>query len=484
MVYENGSRILVWKIKNFFAIYGAPEKLESPDLYTETDNSKWMLRLLPSFKLGSILEYDRCDLCKVNTSNNSEEIMVSSNLSIVCADGTLAFFQEKVRQPLSKGKSVSFQLVFDKKILIERKKYFVPKDVLTLRCCVMEINPVVISTGCSHVNVDNISQLWKIDNFSVRSLGMMEKFPLIEDTLKAFQLEVEFYLKGDNLDSSFIQTIIKRESLKSDINSQFSLHCRISVLNAEGTVQHSVEARHSFVGKISDSWEMPKLMDRSDLLAENEKCSIDVLALQVEFIVCENKNNSLPLKIERICAKNDIGKHVCNLSNDMRILFNSQKHSDITLRSADGKCVKAVKAILSARSVVFNAMFETDMRENTLDNIHNHKIAVKLYIAADKYQILQLKDLCSNHLSSVASTTNVFDIMYLSSKYQDENLKSAARKLISNDVLNSYRWENFMLEKAPSVKEIDCTNLDETTSNVISPTRNKRKRKISEKRKT
>ncbi|GFT67766.1 hypothetical protein TNCV_271581 [Trichonephila clavipes] len=210
----------------------------------------------------------------------------------------------------------------------------------------------------------------------------------------------------------------------------------ISVLNAEGTVQCSVEARHSFIGKQSDSWEMPKLMDRSDLLAENEKCSIDVLVLQVEFIVCENNNHSLPPKIERICAKIDI---------------------------------------------------------DTLDNIHDHKIAVKLYIAADKYQILQLKDICSNHLSSVASTTNVFDIMYLSFKYQDENLKSAVRKLISNDVLNSYRWENFMLEglsarardvKAPSVKEIDCTNLDETTSNAISPTGNARKRKISEKRKT
>ncbi|GFQ88350.1 speckle-type POZ protein [Trichonephila clavata] len=155
----------------------------------------------------------------------------------------------------------------------------------------------------------------------------------------------------------------------------------------------------------------------------------------------------------------------------MRLLFKSQRHCDITLRSADGKCIKAVKAVLCARSVIFNAMFETDMREintgvvdisdvdnetlnlllhflytDTLDNIHDHKIAVKLYITADKYQIFPLKDLCSNHLSSVASAKNVFDIMYLSSKYQDENLKNAARKLVSNDVLNSYRWENFVLD--------------------------------------
>ncbi|GFY57757.1 speckle-type POZ protein B [Trichonephila inaurata madagascariensis] len=246
-------------------------------------------------------------------------------------------------------------------------------------------------------------------------------------------------------------------------------------------------------------------MDRSDWIAANKGCLTDALALEIEFVVCQNKQRSLPPEIERVCAKNDTGKPVDSLNNDMRILFKSQRFCDITLRSADGKCIKAVKAILSARSVVFTAMFETDMREkktgvidisdvdyetlnllllflhtDTLDNIHDHKIAVKLYIAADKYQILPLKVLCSKHLSSVASPKNVFDIMYLSSKYQDEELKSAARKFISNDILNSYQWENFQLEgvdyvKAPSAKEIDCANLNKTK--VISPTRNVRHRR-------
>ncbi|GFQ88353.1 hypothetical protein TNCT_113831 [Trichonephila clavata] len=175
--YGNGSRIFVWKIKNFCSIFGDVEELESPDFYTETDESRWILRLLPSFKVGKVFEYYRCDLRKVN-SKNTEEIMVSSNLSIICADGTLAFFQEKVREPLSKNNRVSFQLSFDEKILFERKEYFIPNDVLTFRCCVTEINPVVISTIRSDVNIKNILRLWKIDNFSKRNLEMMEKFSL------------------------------------------------------------------------------------------------------------------------------------------------------------------------------------------------------------------------------------------------------------------------------------------------------------------
>ena len=52
----------------------------------------------------------------------------------------------------------------------------------------------------------------------------------------------------------------------------------------------------------------------------------------------------------------------CRLSDDLGVLWEHARYTDVTLL-VQGREFQAHKAILAARSVVFNAMFEHDMEE-------------------------------------------------------------------------------------------------------------------------
>lgn len=106
---------------------------------------------------------------------------------------------------------------------------------------------------------------------------------------------------------------------------------------------------------------------------------------------------------------------------DLENLFQTKEHCDIMV--SDGKSkISAHKAILCARSPVFNIMFQQDMLENknnevVIDDIdfetlhdflsflYSGKVeklsfnsAMSLYYAADKYEVQDLRVLCSEFL--------------------------------------------------------------------------------------
>ncbi|GBO42522.1 hypothetical protein AVEN_196077-1 [Araneus ventricosus] len=69
--------------------------------------------------------------------------------------------------------------------------------------------------------------------------------------------------------------------------------------------------------------------------------------------------------------------------------------------------------------------------------------ASDLYVAAEKYQIMTLKDKCSSFLKSNLSLSNACKILLLSDLLQDKALKSIVQGFIlKNDrsVINSSDW--------------------------------------------
>ncbi|GIY19768.1 speckle-type POZ protein-like A [Caerostris extrusa] len=103
--------------------------------------------------------------------------------------------------------------------------------------------------------------------------------------------------------------------------------------------------------------------------------------------------------------------------------------------------------ILSARSPVFRAMLQSDVNEKAQDCIDIEDVdaetvrrmllymytdacedlqwesASKLYAAADKYQILSLKEECSSFLMSNLDTANACDALMIADLHKDEHLK-------------------------------------------------------------
>ncbi|GFT37560.1 protein maternal effect lethal 26 [Nephila pilipes] len=491
---EDGSRIFFWKITNLSFCGRKPsECLESPRFRAVTDSSSWKLKL---FSTTTVFEFNRCDLCRIGTSD-SKELLLSSNLSIVCADGTLAFFQAKLNRTLSVNSNLSFESIYDGKIVSENKEYFMPNGELTLRCCVTEIQPVVITTINTHIAIERFVKPWNIYDFSKCILGFRMSLPMTVCILGNRKFWIAFYLKGNDLGSSYMEVNIFNISYNSVV-----FDCKISALNIEGSARHSKQIKHHFEKDVNNPpnllnnvFKMP-LMYRRDLIGNKDTYLInDVLALQCEFIVSTGNPESSSSEIQTVYAKVEKDKPINSLGNDMQLLFNGQKYCDVTFKLADGKCIKVIKAILSARSAVFNAMFENNMSEkssgvvevsdvdydtlrrllffiytDTLEDIYDHATAVKLYIAADKYQILSLKDQCSKYLATKIPSESICDVMYLASKYGDQNLKNAILKIGKHpiNVVNSCRWDNwwkrFSFTDTQSVNSMSKSKVTETSN--------------------
>ena len=155
-----------------------------------------------------------------------------------------------------------------------------------------------------------------------------------------------------------------------------------------------------------------------------------------------------------------------NLSPNYTTLLKEGKYSDVSIK-VDGIEIKAHKAILSARSPVFNAMFESKMSENVENLIRIEdftqevieelltfiysgkvmnlsKVAKELLSAADKYQLPELIQLCEHYLMSDLTFDTAPEILVLSHLHKAVKLKAVVIDyIISNrkEVMKSQNWD-------------------------------------------
>lgn len=151
-----------------------------------------------------------------------------------------------------------------------------------------------------------------------------------------------------------------------------------------------------------------------------------------------------------------------NLSKNYRAMLFDKTFSDFTF-VVNGKEVKVHKSVLSARSPVFMRMFLTDMQEaktnkaeitdveaDTFDKllvfIYSGKVAgdldflaIDLFIAADKYGVEDLKQLCESKIAANLSKDNALAVYEFACFHKTEiNLKEKALKILREEVLNIY----------------------------------------------
>lgn len=155
-----------------------------------------------------------------------------------------------------------------------------------------------------------------------------------------------------------------------------------------------------------------------------------------------------------------------NLSPNYSTLLKEGKYSDVKI-IVNGTEIKAHKAILSARSPVFNAMFESKMSENRENIIRIEdfseevieelltfiysgkvmnlpKVAKELLSAADKYELPQLSQLCEKYLMSDLSVVSSPEILVLSHLHKAVKLKAVVIDyIIANrkEVMKCENWD-------------------------------------------
>ncbi|KAL7303416.1 hypothetical protein TKK_0004600 [Trichogramma kaykai] len=153
------------------------------------------------------------------------------------------------------------------------------------------------------------------------------------------------------------------------------------------------------------------------------------------------------------------GNDVPKLKFDM--VFLDEKFSDLVIQTACGKKVPAHRVILAAASPVFNAMFSHNMLENQSQSVdmvdisydtavemlryiytgsvetQECSLVAEVLVAADKYELENLKIECEKLLSSKLSSKNVIDILKVADKCRIKNLKENAVDFLKKYIAKS-----------------------------------------------
>ncbi|CAL1279458.1 unnamed protein product [Larinioides sclopetarius] len=206
---------------------------------------------------------------------------------------------------------------------------------------------------------------------------------------------------------------------------------------------------------------------RDFLLDSETKVLIDGnLILDCTLEIFENK---AIMNAETEDSDSCMCKWQSKVSDDLNCLHLEGDFSDFTFK-VDGRTFPVHKAILSARSAVFNATLKSQLYANSKEiNISDIKAetvkemlhyiysgdigyieiqtAQELYYAADKYELQGLKNKCSKILMHNLDTNNAIDVLLLGHVHSDSELEYTSIKFIAKnaqEIQEKKEWVVFM----------------------------------------
>lgn len=337
----------------------------------------------------------------------------------------------------------------------------------------------------SQIKVTKINFTWYVKNFSISS-----KTGFSPITSPTFQTKIGDETVVWNVVLFFFDTenIFLGLRRVSDPTTDIKATFKLIVCDAEGKHHDEREFKHLFTS-ISVSY--PGFLDaESRFLINPNLLSNDTLSIVCDLTVPDGELTSeIKRTVPGLYEEIDITCWKKNLLN----LLENENYADMFL-SVDGKVFKAHKVILAARSPVFAKMFESDMVEKlsgsvTIEDISSSVMkrmltyiytsdlrdltmtdAQELYRAADKYEILDLKESCASFIIQNINADSACEVFMLSDLFGDERMNKAARQLIcsrASDALLTPQGMELMMNHPTLMKDI-LDSLSASYCSVIS----------------
>ncbi|GIY19770.1 TD and POZ domain-containing protein 1 [Caerostris extrusa] len=255
----------------------------------------------------------------------------------------------------------------------------------------------------------------------------------------------------------------KSDSFRQTLKTSQALSIKFSVLDSNGDAVTCGAAEVYFFFLVKDTKYLLTLTKKEIMRNKSQYLRDGVLSLLYEcnfttglvyaeientnygWIPHQTANACLPdLKLaESTATTNPSAPSI--LKRDIELMLHENVLCDVKLRTG-AETFPAHWFILSARSAVFRAMFESDMKEKAQYCIHIEDMdagtvrrlllymytdacvdlqwesALQLYAAADKYQILSLKDECSSFLKANLDAANACEALMIADLHHDEHL--------------------------------------------------------------
>ncbi|GBN91976.1 Speckle-type POZ protein B [Araneus ventricosus] len=470
-----------WKLEN--ASYCLETKyavLKSPAFVADLiDETKWKLGLYPrGLNHG---DYIGVYLFRETDSKGAVQVEIYYELAFIGKDGSVLKSCKAFKHAFPKGEGKGW-MKFEKReeVFIAKRSTFLPEDILTARCriwkSVVDMPQNVQCFARTRIGVQKISFVWNLENFSTLESEKNCTYLIksIESNAPLMSLDM-LVTRGLGCEE-----IIRFEANPEDLIIKLST-LRLSIVDASGTKVECNQEEFWF-DDFSIRKQFTFLFTKTELMAEKSLyLPNDILSLHWKWVF--SKGNVLE-EIEEIqygCttfesiasynASNQKMMHLLmshDLEDELNPLHNEHFPCDVKLKTSTS-IFPAHKAILSATSSVFKAMFsnmeEEDSNCVSIEDLSDDSIsrllryiytacvedlswesAFRLYVAADKYAIFSLKNVCASYLKDNLSPSNACEVLLAADFHDDSDLKSAVQDFIlkhDEDIINSDEWETF-----------------------------------------
>ncbi|GFQ72258.1 TD and POZ domain-containing protein 1 [Trichonephila clavata] len=466
--YVNCEYVFNWEIKNFsFCWQIENEKICSPDFSTELiENTEWTCGLYPKGEDGYSVG---CYLIRM--ADDKGPLLIDIDYDIIFLNANSSVLEEccNCKYTYSKGSSNNGYPQF-----MAKKDIILPHDTLIIRCklrrsCEKTTN-VVEQFARTVIRVDQKLYDWNISEF--RKMKPDEKKSIsIKLTSRKDLLSLDLFLSA----GEYFEKIVL-VSISSSLKSIKFVTVKLFLKDTEGNTVECGQ-KEFCSGEVENFKIIPltfaknKLIRKKDLYLKDDQLSLCCVTAFTTGIAFEGIGRTISGNFNRRDEDNKIlQKNILSLKDDVKSLYNDPALSDMTL-CTETKSYPAHIAILCARSPVFKAMFSSDMKESirrkvdildlnddtvqrmllymytdTLENLQ-WESALSLYKAADKYNVVSLRNQCVSFIERHLTPINVCEVLALADRHQDEDFKSILQNYIVNnqgEVLDLKEWKLFV----------------------------------------
>ncbi|XP_055952084.1 speckle-type POZ protein B-like [Argiope bruennichi] len=480
----------LWKLENIsLSSQKKGEPITSPAFVVDAiQKTKWKLYLYPRGKgVGNGIA---CFLNRETDSKGTERVEIEFDLAFITEDGSVLKSHNILKHTFPKGGDYGFhRLESRENVFISRRAEFLPRDTLTARCRIWnsdgEMLEDFLCSADTRIGVKRRSFLWKVENFS--SLESEKKITYLIKSIEndAPLLSIDLSLTG----GLYADEIIRFDlSLRNQVMKFCTL--KLFLVDASGS---RVECNQdefwfdSLYKQFTFSFTKKKLLSKKSIYLPGDILSLHwELAFSKGVVFEEVHYGSTSSENEMRDIQNINQEKLMPLSYtlnaSLKSLYDKQFLCDIKLKTST-KIFPAHKIILSASSSVFNAMFSNDMKERDSECVNIEDLsddtvrrmllyiytasmddvtwesASHLYVAADRYAILSLKNICSSYLKDNLSPSNACEVLLLADFHADDDLKSAVQDYIlkhDKDIINSDEWKMLMETNGKLAAETVC----------------------------
>jgi len=324
---------------------------------------------------------------------------------------------------------------------------------------------------------------WTIERFSERQEPNSQflwssKFTIRGPDDLITHWKMKLYPKGDTPEASGYLSVYLSNQTESEVKARYEF----TILDVTKNKQNRVKSTFTQFKSKPDSWGFRKFISTDFLKSRSSQwLPEDNLTIVCDVSIIGAERTISGSKYPEENAKNTKPKHKCQkqLSTDLESAFQNKDFADVKVACGD-RVFECHQFMLSARSPVFRAMFQSRMTEAQtkrvdIQDLHPdvvndmllyiytgntpnlNKVAGDLLAAADKYQLEQLKNICEERLCNSLEIGNSVGHLVLGDMYQAQQLKRMALQFVvrnMSSVVRSRDWRERLIDHPALMAEV------------------------------